>query len=215
FISWAPFTFLPIFIAITAAKHFKTNMYIAVACTAALVSPSWTEIAGRVASGEGVTFLGIALSETVYTSSVLPPLFLVWILSYVERFLNKRIHEVVKPLFVPFICMVVMVPLTILLIGPLSTAGANGIANGYNFLAEHVPALAGAIIGGFWQVLVIFGVHWGITPMVLANFEQYGRDSFQAYQTIAVIAQVGAVLGVILKARNRETRKVGVSAGIT
>lgn len=215
FISWAPFTFLPIFIAITAAKHFKTNMYIAVACTAALVSPSWTEIAGRVASGEGVTFLGIALSETVYTSSVLPPLFLVWILSYVERFLNKRIHEVVKPLFVPFICMVVMVPLTILLIGPLSTAGANGIANGYNFLAEHVPALAGAIIGGFWQVLVIFGVHWGITPIVLANFEQYGRDSFQAYQTIAVIAQVGAVLGVILKARNRETRKVGVSAGIT
>lgn len=111
--------------------------------------------------------------------------------------------------------MVVMVPLTILLIGPLSTAGANGIANGYNILAENVPALAGAIIGGFWQVLVIFGVHWGITPMVLANFEQYGRDSFQAYQTIAVIAQVGAVLGVILKARNRETRKVGVSAGIT
>ncbi|AKC67964.1 beta-glucoside-specific PTS transporter subunit IIABC [Bacillus altitudinis] len=215
FISWAPFTFLPIFIAITAAKHFKTNMYIAVACTAALVSPAWTEIAGRVASGEGVTFLGIALSETVYTSSVLPPLFLVWILSYVEKFLNKRIHEVVKPLFVPFLCMVVMVPLTILLIGPLSTAGANGIANGYNVLAENVPALAGAIIGGFWQVLVIFGVHWGITPMVLANFEQYGRDSFQAYQTIAVIAQVGAVLGVILKARNRETRKVGVSAGIT
>lgn len=215
FISWAPFTFLPIFIAITAAKHFKTNMYIAVACTAALVSPSWTEIAGRVASGEGVTFLGIALSETVYTSSVLPPLFLVWILSYVEKFLNKRIHEVVKPLFVPFLCMVVMVPLTILLIGPLSTAGANGIANGYNVLAENVPALAGAIIGGFWQVLVIFGVHWGITPMVLANFEQYGRDSFQAYQTIAVIAQVGAVMGVILKARNRETRKVGVSAGIT
>ncbi|MCM3229176.1 beta-glucoside-specific PTS transporter subunit IIABC [Bacillus altitudinis] len=215
FISWAPFTFLPIFIAITAAKHFKTNMYIAVACTAALVSPAWTEVAGRVASGEGVTFLGIALSETVYTSSVLPPLFLVWILSYVEKFLNKRIHEVVKPLFVPFLCMVVMVPLTILLIGPLSTAGANGIANGYNVLAENVPALAGAIIGGFWQVLVIFGVHWGITPMVLANFEQYGRDSFQAYQTIAVIAQVGAVLGVILKARNRETRKVGVSAGIT
>ncbi|KOA73972.1 PTS beta-glucoside transporter subunit IIABC, partial [Bacillus stratosphericus] len=134
---------------------------------------------------------------------------------YVEKFLNKRIHEVVKPLFVPFLCMVVMVPLTILLIGPLSTAGANGIANGYNILAENVPALAGAIIGGFWQVLVIFGVHWGITPMVLANFEQYGRDSFQAYQTIAVIAQVGAVLGVILKARNRETRKVGVSAGIT
>ncbi|MDM5303906.1 beta-glucoside-specific PTS transporter subunit IIABC [Bacillus subtilis] len=215
FISWAPFTFLPIFIAITASKHFKANMYIAVACCAALVSPTWAEMAVQIADGKSISFLGIALSETTYTSSVLPPLFLVWILSYLERFLNKRMNEVVRPLFVPFLCMVVMVPLTIILIGPVTTLGANGITNGYNFLAENVPALAGAIIGAFWQVIVIFGVHWGITPMVLANYDLYGRDSFQAYQTIAVIAQVGAVLGVILKARNKETRKVSVSAGVT
>lgn len=215
FISWAPFTFLPIFIAITAANHFKVNAFIAVACSAALVSPTWADIAARITAGESITFLGIALSGTTYTSSVLPPLFLVWILSYVERFLNKTIHEVVRPLFVPFFSMVLMVPLTILLIGPITTLGAEGIANGYNYLAENAPAVAGLIIGGFWQVIVIFGVHWGVTPMVLANFEQYGRDSFQAYQTIAVIAQIGAVIGVILKARNKETKKVGVSAGLT
>lgn len=215
FISWAPFTFLPIFIAITASKHFKTNTFIAVACSAALVSPTWADMAAKIAEGDSITFLGLALSETVYTSSVLPPLFLVWILSYLERYLNKNIHEVIRPLFVPLFCMILMVPLTILLIGPVTTMGANGIANGYNFLAENAPALAGAIIGGLWQIVVIFGVHWGVTPMVLANFEQYGRDSFQAYQTIAVIAQVGAVLGVILKAKKQETRKVGISAGIT
>ncbi|WHY24462.1 beta-glucoside-specific PTS transporter subunit IIABC [Bacillus halotolerans] len=215
FISWAPFTFLPIFIAITASKHFKTNTYIAVACCAALVSPTWAEMATQIADGKSISFLGIALSQTTYTSSVLPPLFLVWMLSYLERFLNKRMNEVIRPLFVPFLCMVIMVPVTIVLIGPVTTLGANGIANGYNFLAENVPALAGAIIGAFWQVIVIFGVHWGITPMVLANFDLYGRDSFQAYQTIAVVAQVGAVLGVILKARNKETRKVSVSAGVT
>ncbi|UYP09837.1 beta-glucoside-specific PTS transporter subunit IIABC [Priestia megaterium] len=215
FISWAPFVFLPIFIAITASKHFKTNTYIAVACCAALVSPTWAEMAAKIADGSSITFLGLSLSETVYTSSVLPPLFLVWILSYLERFLNKSIHEVVRPLFVPFLCMVIMVPVTILLIGPVTTMGANGIAHGYNFLAENVPALAGAIIGGFWQIVVIFGVHWGITPMVLANFDLNGRDSFQAYQTIAVVAQVGAVLGVILKAKSQEARKVSVSAGIT
>ncbi|MCY8979877.1 beta-glucoside-specific PTS transporter subunit IIABC [Bacillus halotolerans] len=215
FISWAPFTFLPIFIAITASKHFKTNTYIAVACCAALVSPTWAEMAAQIADGKSISFLGIALSQTTYTSSVLPPLFLVWMLSYLERFLNKRMNEVVRPLFVPFLCMVIMVPVTIVLIGPVTTLGANGIANGYNFLAENVPALAGAIIGAFWQVIVIFGVHWGITPMVLANYDLYGRDSFQAYQTIAVVAQVGAVLGVILKAKNKETRKVSVSAGVT
>lgn len=108
FISWAPFTFLPIFIAITASKHFKTNTYIAVACCAALVSPTWAEMAAQIADGKSISFLWIALSETTYTSSVLPPLFLVWILSYVERFLNKRMNEVVRPLFVPFLCMVIM-----------------------------------------------------------------------------------------------------------
>lgn len=215
FISWAPFTFLPIFIAITAANHFKVNQFIAVACSAALVSPTWAEMAGRITSGESISFIGIALSGTTYTSSVLPPLFLVWLLSYLEKFLNRTINDVIKPLFVPFFCMVIMVPLTILVIGPITTLGAEGIANGYNYLAENAPALAGLIIGGFWQIIVIFGVHWGVTPMVLANFEQYGRDSFQAYQTIAVIAQVGAVIGVILKTRNKETKKVGVSAGLT
>lgn len=215
FMSWAPFTFLPIFIAITASKHFKVNTFIAVACVAALVSPDWATMAASITDGASINFLGIPLTGTTYTSSVLPPLFLVWILSYLERFLNKRMNEVVRPLFVPLLSLVIMVPLTILLLGPLSTQGANGIANGYNFLAENLPWLAGAIIGSVWQVIVIFGVHWGITPMVLANYDLYGRDSFQAYQTIAVIAQVGAVLGVILKTRNQETRKVGVSAGIT
>lgn len=214
FISWAPFTFLPIFIAITASKHFKTNTYIAVACCAALVSPTWADMAALISEGSNITFIGIALTETTYTSSVLPPLFLVWILSYLERFLNKHINEVIKPLFVPFFSLVIMVPLTIVLIGPLTTMGANGIANGYNFLAENAPIVAGAIIGSLWQVIVIFGVHWGVTPMVLANFDLYGRDSFQAYQTIAVIAQVGAVLGVILKAKSQETRKVSISAGV-
>ncbi|UOR13656.1 beta-glucoside-specific PTS transporter subunit IIABC [Halobacillus amylolyticus] len=215
FISWAPFTFLPIFIAITASQHFRTNTYIAVACCAALVSPTWAGMAAQIAAGNSITFLGIALSETVYTSSVLPPLFLVWILSYLERFLNRNMNEVIRPLFVPFLCMIIMIPLTILLIGPASTIGANGIADGYNFLAENAPAVAGAIIGGLWQILVIFGVHWGVTPMVLANFDLYGRDSFQAYQTIAVVAQVGAVLGVFLKAKSQEVRKVSASAGIT
>lgn len=215
FISWAPFTFLPIFIAVTASKHFKSNMYIAIACCAALVSPTWAEMAGSIASGQVITLFNIPLSETVYTSSVLPPLILVWLLSYLEHFVEKRIPSVVRSLFVPLICLVIMVPLTILIIGPISAGAASGIANGYNFLAEKVPFLAAAIIGSVWQVIVIFGVHWGVTPMVLANFDMYGRDSFQAFQTIAVIAQVGAALAVFLKSRNKDMRGVSLSAFIT
>ena len=215
FMSWAPFTFLPIFIAITASKHFKCNAFIAVACCAALVSPTWAEIASRIAGGESIKFLGISLAETTYTSSVLPPLFLVWILSYVERFVDKKLPEVIKSLFTPFICMIVMVPLTILVIGPLSDSLATGIANGYNYLYNLAPAVAAAVIGGLWQVVVIFGVHWGVTPMCLANYDLYGMDTFQAFQTMAVIAQAGAVFGVFVKARNKQTKNIALSAGVT
>lgn len=215
FISWAPFTFLPIFIAITASKHFKVNTFIAVACSMALVSPDWATMAAEIASGKHLSLLGIPLSQTVYTSSVLPPLIMVWLLSYLEKWVEKILPGVVKPLLTPLICMVIMVPLTILVFGPVSAIAANGIANGYNYLVDVAPPLAGAIIGGFWQVIVIFGVHWGITPVVLANFDMYGRDSFQAFQTIAVVAQVGAVLGVFLKTRNKELKGVSLSAFIT
>ena len=215
FISWAPFTFLPIFIAITASKHFKVNTYIAVAISMALVSPDWTTMASEIASGKHLTFFSVPLSETVYTSSVLPPLIMVWLLSYLEKFVEKRLPGVVKLLLTPLICMVIMVPVTILVFGPASAFLANGIANGYNSLVQVAPPLAGALIGGFWQVVVIFGVHWGITPVVMANFDMYGRDSFQAFQTIAVVAQVGAVLGVFLKTRNKELKGVSLSAFIT
>ena len=215
FMSWAPFTFLPIFIAITASKHFKCNAFIAVACCAALVSPTWAEIGSRIADGESVRLLVISLAERTYTSSVLPPLFLVWILSYVERFVDKKLPEVIKSLFTPFICMIVMVPLTILVIGPLSDSLATGIANGYNYLYNLAPAVAAAVIGGLWQIVVIFGVHWGVTPMCLANYDLYGMDTFQAFQTMAVIAQAGAVFGVFIKARSRQTKNIALSAGVT
>ena len=215
FISWAPFTFLPIFIAITASKHFKCNTFIAVACCAALVSPTWAEMASKIASGENIKFLGFSLAETTYTSSVLPPLFLVWILSYVEKFVDKKLPDVIKSLFTPFICMVVMVPLTILVIGPLSDSLATGIANGYNALYNFAPAVAAAVIGGLWQIVVIFGVHWGVTPMCLANYDLYGMDTFQAFQTMAVVAQAGAVFGVFIKSRNNKTKNMALSAGIT
>lgn len=215
FISWAPFTFLPIFIALTAAKHFKVNTFIAVACAAALVSPTWTTMAGQIADGKAINFFGIPLSETTYTSSVLPPLILVWILSYVEKFVEKRLPGVLKQLFTPLICLVVMVPLTLLVLGPLSSLLATGIANGYNWLVQVAPPVAAAIIGGFWQVIVIFGVHWGVTPVVLANFDMYGRDSFQAFQTIAVVSQVAATFGVFLKANSKELKNISLSAAIT
>ena len=214
FMSWTPFTFLPILIAITASQYFKTNMLVAVLCCAAIMNPTWSDMAARISSGETITLFGMALTPTTYTSSVLPPLILVWVLSYLERFLNKHLSGVGRSIFVPLICLVILVPLTLLSLGPVTSGTAIGIATGYNWLSDEIPVLAGALIGGFWQLAVVFGIHWGVTPVVLANFEQFGSDSFQAFQTAAVIAQVGAVIGVFFKTRNRELKGVSGSAAI-
>ncbi|ELV8627054.1 PTS glucose transporter subunit IIA [Vibrio cidicii] len=215
FMSWTPFAFLPVFIAITASKHFQCNPFIAVLCACALINPSWGAIAARIADGEMVTFLSLPLAKTVYTSSVLPPIFMVWALSYVEKFVKRIIPAVVSELFTPLACMLIMVPTTLVLIGPATSLVASSIAGGYNALYDTAPMLAAALIGGIWQVIVIFGVHWGITPVVFANYENYGYDSFQAFQAIAVIAQMAAAFAVAFKSRNRLMKTTGFSAGIT
>ena len=158
FISWTPFTFLPVMIAVTASKHFKCNTFIAMWCCMALVNPDWASIAARIADGEVIKFLAFPMSQTTYTSTVLPPLFLVLVLSWLEHWLDEHLPDIIKALAVPFICTIVMVPLTILVIGPVSNVLANAIAAAYNFLANNVPALAAILVGGIWQVFVIFGV---------------------------------------------------------
>lgn len=158
FISWTPFTFLPVMIAVTASKHFKCNTFIAMWCCMALVNPDWASIAARIADGEVIKFLAFPMSQTTYTSTVLPPLFLVLVLSWLEHWLDEHLPDIIKALAVPFICTIVMVPLTILVIGPVSNVLANAIAAAYNFLANNVPALAAILVGGIWQVFVIFGI---------------------------------------------------------
>lgn len=210
-ISWAPFVFLPMFIAVTASRHFGSNPYIAIAAAGALVSPGVTEIITRVAEGGNVQFLGFALSSTTYTSSVLPALFLVWGLSYLEKFLDRIFPEVARPILTPLFAIVISVPLTLLIIGPITAGAANIVAAGYNAIYAMAPVVAGALVGGLWQVLVMFGVHWGIMPIMLANFDQYGMDSLQAFTSLAVTAQVGACLGVAIKAKNQAVKQAGIS----
>ncbi|GAB95989.1 PTS system beta-glucosides-specific IIC component [Kineosphaera limosa] len=214
FMSWTPFTFLPIFIAITASKHFKVNTFVAVLCCAAIMNPTWNEIAGRIAQGESVSLFGIPLSQTVYTSTVLPPLLLVWLLSYLEKALSRRLTGAAQQIFVPLVSLLVMVPLTLLVVGPVAAGAANGLSDGFNYLVQNVPVVAALLYGGLIQVAVIFGIHWGFLPVALANHAQYGFDASQAYQSAAVIAQVGAVIGVFLKTRNRELKGIAGSAAI-
>lgn len=153
--------------------------------------------------------------EITYTSSVLPPLILVALLSKLEKFLNKHLPELIKSLFTPLICLAALVPLTIVVIDPLIQWLSNGVAAGYNLLYQMAPPIAGAVVGGVWQVIVIFGIHWGMVPIVIANFAQNGQDTLQIFIQIAVISQMAAVFGVFLKAKDKQLRTDALSAGIT
>ena len=153
--------------------------------------------------------------EITYTSSVLPPLILVALLSKLEKFLNKHLPELIKSLFTPLICLAALVPLTIVVIDPLIQWLSNGVAAGYNLLYQMAPPIAGAVVGGVWQVIVIFGIHRGMVPIVIANFAQNGKDTLQIFIQIAVISQMAAAFGVFLKAKDKQLRTDALSAGIT
>lgn len=214
-LSWTPFTFLPVMIAIAGSKHFKCNTYIAAWCALALCNPTWGSIAASIADGTPLKFFFVPLTSVTYTSTVIPPIAMVAVLAMLERKIEPKLPEVIRPIGTPLICAVVMVPLTIMVIGPISTVIANGLATAYNTLYAFLPWLASGILGGIWQVLVIFGVHWSFTPISLANYAKLGYDLLQPYQGIAVCAQTAACFGVFFKAKKMATKSVAGSAAAT
>ncbi|MDO4448027.1 MAG: beta-glucoside-specific PTS transporter subunit IIABC [Lachnospiraceae bacterium] len=212
FISWTAFTFLPVLIAVTAAKKFGMNVYTAVVIACALVCPDYINM---VNAGDPVYFLGIRVQLLSYTSSVIPIILTVWAASYVQKFFDKHLPIVVRNLFSPMFTITLMVPLTLLVVGPVGNAVGGAIGGAYNFLYGLSPIIAGIVVGGLWEVLVIFGVHWGITPVTVGNYATLGYDTFTGLQASAVFAQAGATLGVFLKTKDHDMKGVSASAAVT
>ena len=175
FVSWTAFTFLPVLIAVTASKKFGVNTYVALVIACALVSPDYINM---VNAGDPVYFLGMKVQLLSYTSSVIPIILSIWIASYVQKFFDKYLPIVIRNLFSPMFTIAIMVPLTLLAFGPIGNTVGGAIAGAYNFLYGLSPIVAGIIVGGLWQVLVIFGVHWGITPVTVGNYAALGYDTF-------------------------------------
>lgn len=212
FISWTAFTFLPVLIAVTASKKFGVNTFVAVVIACALVSPDYINM---VNAGQDVYFLGIKVQLLSYTSSVIPIILSIWIASYVQKFFDKYLPIVVRNLFSPMFTIVIMVPLTLLAFGPIGNTIGGAIGGAYNYLYGLSPIVAGVIVGGLWEVLVIFGVHWGITPVTVGNYANLGYDTFTGLQASAVFSQAGAALGVFLKTKDKDMKGVSLSAAVT
>lgn len=212
FISWTAFTFLPVLIAATAAKKFGMNTYVAMVIACALVSPDYINM---VNAGKEVYFLGMRVQLLSYTSSVIPIILAIWIASYIQRFFDKYLPVVIRNLFSPMLTIAIMVPLTLLAFGPIGNTVGNAIGGIYNYLYDLSPIVAGVIVGGLWEILVIFGVHWGITPVTVGNYATLGYDTFTGLQASAVFSQAGATLGVFLKTKDKDMKGISASAALT
>lgn len=208
------FTFLPVMLAFTAAKKFKTNQFLSVAIAMALVYPAITAVAG---AGGGLDFFGlpVILSPSGYTSSVIPIILAVWVQSKFEPFVKKVVPQFLQMIFVPLIVLLVMVPLTFLVLGPLGTIAGNALGSLFNSIYGFSPLVAGLIMGSLWQVFVMFGMHWGFVPIMFLNIEQFGFDVLMPMLLPAVLAQGGAALAVAVRTKDTKLRSLGISSMIT
>ncbi|MHC3774773.1 PTS beta-glucoside transporter subunit IIABC [Pantoea agglomerans] len=215
----ALFFFFPLVLGYTAGKKFGGNPFITMVIGGALTHP--TMIAAFNASQQSVAmtdaFLGIPVTWFNYSASVIPIILAAWVSCWLEKQSSRRLPASMKNFFAPLICLSVTVPLTFLVIGPLATGLSQMLANGYQWIYALAPWLAGAALGALWQVCVIFGLHWGLVPLMINNLAVLGHDSMLPMLLPAVMGQVGAALGVFLRSRDARQKMLAgssVTAGI-
>lgn len=220
----ALFYFFPLFLGYTAAQKFGTKPFIGMAIGGALVYPAvaaatanleplYTLFPGTIfQSPVHLTFAGIPVILMSYSSSVIPIIIAVYFASKLEKILNNMIPQVVRGFFVPFFTMLITIPLTYIVIGPVATwAGlllGNVMLGVYNFS----PIIAGLLIGGFWQVFIMFGLHWGFVPIALNNIATMGFDTIMISGTATPLATAGVVLGIFLKTKNKKLKEISFPA---
>ncbi len=229
----AIFQFLPMLLAVTAAKKFKANVYTSLAIAGALIYSSTIAVIANAdgasvtlsafAGGGGqLTFLGIPVIMVSYLSAVIPTIVAIYAQAKLEHLLTRVLPEAIRNFVTPMLTVAVIVPVTFLAIGPVSDWVGTGLSDGVNWLWGLSPAIGGALMGAFWQVFVIFGVHWGFVPAMIQDLTTQGYSLLTGPLFAAVLAQGAATAAVFFKTRNRELKEVagpaaisGIVAGIT
>ena len=206
------FTFIPVFLAYTAAKKFRANEFVAVGVATALLYPDLT---AAYSAGEALTFLKIPVVLVSYTSSVIPIVISVYALSKLEKGLKKIVPTVCKTFLTPLLSLAIMVPATYLVIGPIADTVGKALASGYTGLVGLNPVIAGGLLGLIWPAAVMFGVHWGFVPIVMNNIAEYGRDTLFTITGPNNMAQAGATLGVFLKTKDKSVKELAGPAALS
>ncbi|WP_058829359.1 beta-glucoside-specific PTS transporter subunit IIABC [Paenibacillus polymyxa] len=215
----AVFYFLPILLGITLGIKLKANPYVAGVIGAALLEPNFT---GLMDKGSDVSFLGIPVVMMNYSASVFPIFISISIYALVDKFLKKIILKDLQLFLVPMLALMIMVPLSAIVFGPFGTTVGDWISSGVTWLIGVSGILSGIVLGGFMTFMVVFGLHWGFTPITIQNIG-VGGDPIEAMAAAAVFAQIGVAFGIFLKAKKDKTLRTlagstsitGLLAGVT
>ncbi|PQF23045.1 beta-glucoside-specific PTS transporter subunit IIABC [Enterococcus mundtii] len=225
------FYFMPVILGYTAAKKFKLNPMVGIVIGAALVYPTVQGPAlqsGFEAANQGAaaplsllglpayeSFLGIPWVGASYTSSVVPVIFIIAFAAQVQKFAKKIVPTVVQTFVVPFMVLLIALPIGFLVIGPIVSLLTEWLSAGFQALMDFSPALYGGVLGFFWQVLVIFGLHWSIIPLAIMQLAQNGSSQMLVGVFGASFAQTAVVLAMYFKFKDKKMKALCMPAFIS
>ncbi|MDY4761762.1 PTS transporter subunit EIIC [Streptococcus thoraltensis] len=213
--SMAVFYFLPVLLAFSSARRFGASPYISALIGAALLHPDFLGLLGNTGNGATTSFFGIPVVLMNYNSTVVPIILAIWAYSFLYKWLDKHIPETLKLVILSLISLGIMVPLTVIVIGPIGVYSGETVANVVNWLIERSGALTGVLIGGGWSVLVSFGIHWAVNPIMINNISQNGFDYIVPLTFACNFAVIGVAFGVWLKAKNKTLKNFAMAGVMT
>lgn len=214
-ISKGVFTFLPFFVAASAARIFKTNQYLAIAIAASLQVPAMTNAVAEGVIDQFNLFGFLPVPVFSYAGTVIPIIIAIWALSHIHRFIDKVLPEVLRTVFTPTLSLFVAGILTLVVIGPAGIYLGNWLAAGVEWLFGVSPILAGIVVGGIRPIAVFTGLHHAMTPIALQNFANQGYDMLMPMMFMANMAITGATAAMYVKLNTKEEKSIALSAVVS
>lgn len=211
------FQFLPIMIALNAARKFKMNDFTALAIAAAMVYPNLEASMLALKEVGAATFFGLPLTLPTggYLSTVIPAILAIWVASHIERFIKKITPDTVKLFVVPFVTLLVAVPLTFLLVGPIANTASDLLGSFLTAVHGFNPIVYGLLLGTLWQVMVMFGLHWGLVPLAILEISQKGSGVILGAALLPCFTQTGVLAAVFLKTKEKKVQSITLPALIS
>ncbi|MDO4174679.1 MAG: PTS transporter subunit EIIC [Eubacteriales bacterium] len=207
------FYFLPVLVAYSAGRKFGANPVLVTAVVAILIHPNFISLTG--AEG-GINFLGIPVTSFDYSSSIIPAILTAWVMSYIERLIEKITPAFTKNFLKPMLIILISTPIAFLILGPLGSIIGNGLASVLVFIQSHVSIASYIIMAAAMPFIVMTGMHWAFIPVVFAALETPAGESLMLpAMLISNVAQGAACLAIAFKAKNGDLKQLAASSAVS